>query len=276
MKKMKNVLLAFDGTNFSKGALGFARRLNELNPILLIGSFLPQIDISASWSYAVGSVGATTPLVEDFNSDAIQQHIQLFESECQRYGIEYRVHKLPYDPAIPELLKQTRFADVLILGSESFYHQLGFETPNEYLRMVLQDAECPVIVVPEHFTFPQSMVLAYDGSADSVFAIKQFACLFPSFTSLKTTLVYAAAKKHAGLPDEGLIAELVIRHFPRLTTKKLENKPKDHFRDLLTKLQGPFVVAGSYGRSDLSLMFRQSFAAEIINEHKVPLFIAHR
>lgn len=271
---MKKVLLAFDGTNYSKGAFEFARRLNEQDPILLVGSFLPQIDISSSWSYAVGGARLVTPLVEDFNSDEIEKNILRFESDCRQHGIECRVHKFPYDLAIPELRKESRFADLMILGSESFYHQLGFETPNEYLRMVAQDAECPVIVAPEHFPFPQSVVLAYDGSGDSVFAIRQFAYLFPYFAGLDTTLVYAS-KKDSGLPEEDYITELAARHYPRLTVKKLEVGSR-HFGNWLADMPAPIMVSGSYGRSDLSMMFRRSFSAEIINEYKVPLLIAHR
>lgn len=273
---MKKVLLAFDGTNYSKGAFTFAHRLNQLEPVLLVGSFLPQIDISSSWSYNTGRIAATMPLQEDFSETAIEENIKLFESDCQRYGIEYRIHRCPYDMAIPELRRETRFADMLILGSESFYHQLGFETPNEYLRMMVQDSECPVIAVPENYSFPQSIVLAYDGSEDSVFAIKQFACLLPLFARLETILIYATEKKHANLPDEALITELTARHFPHLTVKKQEETTKHQFSKLLEEMQAPMMVTGSYGRSDLSMMFRRSFAAEIINGHKVPLFIAHR
>ena len=39
---MKKILIAFDGTHFSDGAFEFARRVNELQPILLTGVFLPQ------------------------------------------------------------------------------------------------------------------------------------------------------------------------------------------------------------------------------------------
>lgn len=273
---MKKVLLAFDGTNFSNGAFEFARRLNEQEPVLLVGSFLPQIDISSSWSYAVGGIGLTTPLVEDFDSDVIEENVKRFESECRRHGIEWRVHKYPYDLAIPELIKESRFADLLILGGESFYHQLGFEKPNEYLRMVVQDAECPVIIAPEHFTYPQSIALAYDGSEDAVFAIKQFTYLFPSLTALDTTLVHTTAKKDAGLPDKEFITELAARHFPKLTVKELEDTPRQNFGACLADMKAPVMVSGSYGRSDLSMMFRRSFAAGVINEHKIPLFIAHR
>lgn len=272
---MKKVLLAFDGGNFSKGAFDFARRLNELEPLLLIGSFLPRLDISSSWSYGIGNIAMATALQDDPNPDAVQQNIAFFESQCRSHGIEYRVHKFPFDLAIPELRKESRFADVLILGSESFYHQMGFEAPNEYLRMVVQDSECPVMVVPEHFPFPKNIVLAYDGSKDAVFAIKQFACLFPSLAMLDTVLLYASLKKQASLPDADFITELVARHYPRLTVKKLEDKPSHVADDVLKGLDAPIVVCGSYGRSDLSLMFKRSFAAEIINEKKAPLFIAH-
>jgi nucleotide-binding universal stress UspA family protein len=36
------------------------------------------------------------------------------------------------------------------------------------------------------------------------------------------------------------------------------------------------LVAGAYGRSELSGMFRKSFLAEVIAEHKVPIFVAHK
>ncbi len=272
---MKKVLLAFDGGNFSRGAFDFVRRLNEQEPILLVGSFLPRLDISSSWSYSIGNIAMTSALADDLNPDIVQQNIERFESQCRSHSIEYRVHKNPFDLAIPELRQESRFADVLVLGSESFYRQLGFESPNEYLRMAIQDAECPVIVVPEHFLFPKTVVLAYDGGKDAVFAIKQFACLFPSLAMLDTTLLYASSNKQAGLPEEEFIKELAARHYPRLTLKKLEDKPGHVAADVLDALEAPVVVCGSYGRSDLSMMFKKSFAAGIINEREVPLFIAH-
>ena len=42
---MKKIILAFEGTHFSEGAFEFARKLNELRPILLTGVFLPQTEV---------------------------------------------------------------------------------------------------------------------------------------------------------------------------------------------------------------------------------------
>src|SRR6478735_11204086 len=116
---MKKILLAFDGTNSSEGAFEFARRLNELSPILLTGVFLPQVEVANLWSYADG-VGSPLmiPLVEAGDSELILENIARFEERCKHSGIEYRVHKDLFDLALPELKKESRYADLLILGSE--------------------------------------------------------------------------------------------------------------------------------------------------------------
>lgn len=51
---MRKILLAFDGSHFSEGAIEFANQLNKRNPVLLVGIFLPLIDYSALWSYSGG------------------------------------------------------------------------------------------------------------------------------------------------------------------------------------------------------------------------------
>ena len=111
---MKKILLAFDGSHFSEGAFEFVRGLNELQRILLVGVFVPQIDYANLWSYA-SAAGAPTyiPLLEDENSQAVQANIERFERLCTENNIEYSVHKDFLDFAIPELRNETRFADLL-------------------------------------------------------------------------------------------------------------------------------------------------------------------
>lgn len=273
---MKKIILAFDGAHFSKGAFDFARQLNELEPILLTGVFLPQVDFSRAWNYANGGASVMLPIVEDYNADLIEENVRVFELECKRYSIEYRVHKNRLDFAMPELRKETRFADLMILGSERFYQNLGIETPNQYLKMALHEAECPVMLSPENFHFPESVVLSYDGSEDATFAIKSFTCLFPELCSRKTILVYASAKTHPEMPEIDYMKELVSRHFPNLTLHLLEGKPKKYFGNWIHEIKNPVLVSGSFGRSGLSEVFKPSFVSEVINEHKIPVFIAHR
>lgn len=274
---MKKILLAFDGTHFSEGAFEFARRMNENSPVLLTGVFLPQIDYANVWSYAGGTAGNLfIPLFEDEDAEAVQKNIARFESLCQKSGIDYRVHKNFFDFALPGLKKETRFADLMIIGSESFYENLGINQPNESIKDALHASECPVLVVPEKFQYPERNILTYNGSDDSVYAIKQFTYLFPELCRNTTLLVYAKEEAGKELPDEVYIEELAARHFPDLTLMNLPVNPKKYFETWASEKKGSILISGSFSRSVFSQMFKKSFVTDVIRDHKLPVFIAHR
>lgn len=274
---MKKIILAFDGTHFSAGAFEFARRLNDLQPVLLTGVFLPQVELANLWSYGHSIGTPFIPLIEGSESAQIQQNIEKFEKLCQHNGIEYRVHKDIFNFALPELKNESRFADLVILGSEVFYENMGTKNgPNEFLQDALHDLTCPVILVPEKFEFPESIILAYDGSQSSVYAIKQFAYLFPELCNRETVLVYVADNAKKSFPEEMQMNELVARHYPNLTMFKLEINPRKFFNIWVQDKSSAILVSGSYGRSGLSQLFKKSFITGVIRDHRLPIFIAHR
>ena len=274
---MKKILLVFDGVNFSEGAFEFARRLNNRNKILATAVFVPQTNYANLWSYAATARVATSiPMIEDEEAEKIEKNIGRFEVLCKNNDIEFRIHKDFYDFALPELKRETRFADLVILGSESFYSNAGMGEPNAYLKMALHDVECAVIVVPEKFDFPGNNILAYDGSDSSVYAIKQFAYLFPEFTSQPTLLVFSRDEYEDDIPNMEYIEELAGRHFPDLTIMKLHLDPKDFFATWIHDKKNAILVSGSFGRSSISRVFKRSFVKDVIKDHKLPVFITHQ
>ncbi len=274
---MKKVLLAFDGSHFSEGAFAFAKQLHDKKRLLLTGAFLPQVEYSNLWSYSGGGMSGSVfiPMVEDSDAEDIRKNMERFESQCVHNGIEYRIHKNFLDFGIAELKKETRFADLLILGSESFYAESETSEPNEYLVHALEGVECPVIVVPEKFVFPRTNILAYDGSESSVFAIKQFAYLFPELCGNPSQLVYAKKDGNNTLPDEVNMEELAARHFRDLELFKFEGHPRDYFSKENLESCDAILVCGSFGRKGLSSLFHKSFVSDILKQRSVPVFIAH-
>ena len=275
---MKKILLAFDGSHFSEGALGFARQLHNSSPVFLAGLFLPQVDYSALWSHSDGGKAGNIfiPLLEDEDAEAVQQNIQRFENYCKKYKIEFTVHKDFLDFAVPQLEKESRFADLLIISGERFYEQAGKAEPNAYLKEVLHGIECPAVVVPETFEFPTTNILAYDGKEESVYAIKQFAYLFPELTSHDSVLVYANSKTEISLPQVDNIEELASRHYSKLSIVRLGSKPKKGFAPWLEQKKAAIVICGAYGKSPLPQVFHKSFISDIIKQHRLPVFIAHK
>ena len=274
---MRKVILAFDSAQFSEGAFEFARRMNEKQPIILTGVFLPQADYANLWSYSNAPGNPLfIPLVEEDDTEAVQKNIDHFEQLCRDNNIGFKTHKDFFNFALPELKKETRYADLLILGSETFYKNLEAGEPNQYLKDALHAAECPVLVVPEKFDFPEKNLLAYDGSESSVYAIKHFAYLFPEFSGNKTLLV-TADRDVVNIPvDEQYIKELATAHFPDCSLLMMETTSRAHFLNWIKEKSSTILVTGSFGRSFLSQLFKKSFVSDVIRDHKLPVFITHR
>jgi hypothetical protein len=260
-----------------KGAFDFVSMLNGQDPVLLTGVFLPKIDYWSSLFFYSG--GAAAPLVfytPEQEVLAAADAIPLFRKMCAKQGIEYRVHVKNYENIKEEIQIETRFADLLVFSDEAFYRDLDSVTSVEYTDNALHVSECPVVVVPEQFREPKNIVLAYDGSASSVFAIRQFAGLMPRLSKLETLLVYVNPDEEKELPQRGYIEELAARHFPNLKFLHLDVDAKKYFITWLADRPDAMLVAGAGGRGEFSELFRRSFIRDILKEHLMPVFIAHR
>ncbi|RYG40009.1 MAG: universal stress protein [Chitinophagaceae bacterium] len=275
---MKKVLLAFDGSHFSEAALDFAREMNAKQAILLTGAFLPQVDFASLWTVTGSDIpfAESAPMMEDSTSKEVRHNIQRFESYCRQNNIRFKTHHEFFNFAIPELKAESRFADILIVSSQEFYKQAGTELTNPYLADILQGLECPLIVIPEKHCAPSSTILMYDGTAASVFAIRQFAYLFPEWAKHPTTVLHTATSEDAEWPHEQQIRELVTTHFPQAKWELLVLKSGSLLTAWLAEHQHAIVVSGSFGRSGLSMLFRKSYITGAINDHQLPVFIAHK
>ena len=275
---MKKILLAFDGSHFSGAALDFARNINEKEPIILTGAFLPQVDFSSLWSMASADfpAQATIPLVEPGTSKEVLHNIHRFETYCRQNNIKFKTHNHYLDFAIPELKIESRFSDLLIVSSEEFYRQAGTDMSNYYLKELLHGLECPIIIIPEKKIRPSANILTYDGTASSVYAIRQFAYLFPEWAQYPTTILHTASSNAAGWPHEQQIRELVRSHFTEVKWELLVLSSKEMLSSWLMEHQHAILVSGSFGRSDVSMFFKKSYITDAINEHQLPVFIAHK
>jgi hypothetical protein len=272
---MKKVLLVCDGNHFSEAAFKMAAYLQTLQPMLLTGVFLGAeiykyiyIDVN----YATADL--VTELLDEQEAQ-IAQSTQRFKELCTKYGIEDRVHEDWESFSLDNLKKEMRFADLAIIGSEVFYKNFDNDNPNGHLKSALHNAECPVLLVPEQFDTVNNIMLTYDGSKSSVFAIKQFVNLLPELCTKETLLVYAAEGNNE-IPDLTYIEELAGRHFPNLTFYKLDIDPKAYFGTWLSERKNTLVVTGSFGRSGVSGLLKHSFITDVIQEHELPIFIAHQ
>jgi hypothetical protein len=273
---MKKIIVPFEGPNYPEQCLGLVRELNAISPVRLTAVFAPEVDYSQIWAITGGMAGAT--YLPDLGDEdrIVAETSQRLEGFCREHAIEVFIHKERLDFALAIIRKETRFADLLVLDGRHFFENIDARQPNAYMKEILHTTECPILLVPEKIEMPGSIILAYDGSAASVHAIREFSHLFPEFSGLPATLVYLGGSKDATFPDRENIEELVSCYFTEVRLLQLHMDHKDFFSRWLPAQERSWLVTGSYGRSDLSLLFSKSFISSLIGEHRIPVFMAHR
>ncbi|HWB27164.1 MAG TPA: hypothetical protein VG738_16925 [Chitinophagaceae bacterium] len=272
---MQKILLVCDGGHFPQGAFDLVKDKYVDESCLLTGIFLSSVQYSGLLRYSIDVTGGLTTTIMEEEKIMTDRNINLFKSLCEKHGIEYRVHTDMQPDIFPALKKETRFADLMLLSSQLFYSNLAEKQPNSYTKTVLHEAECPVLLVPEDYKQPAKIVLSYDGSEESVYAIKQFAYVFPSWCNLEAQLVYVTDKAEE-IPDLADIEEFASRHFPGLTISRLSFNAKEFFSLWMSGDQDAMLVTGSFSRSGISALLKKSFSEEVIELSGVPVFIAHK
>ncbi|MBX2940418.1 MAG: hypothetical protein KF880_10140, partial [Ferruginibacter sp.] len=101
------------------------------------------------------------------------------------------------------------------------------------------------------------------------------AYLFPNFSKRRTVLVYAGDKVK-DVPDQVLISELVLRHYPDMEMQLIHIEERDDLVRWLNNQQDALIVAGSFGRSAFSQLFKKSFLTQLISDQHLPMFISHK
>lgn len=273
---MNKIIIAFDGTNFPSAAFEFCRRMNEHHYILLTGIFIPQATLASMWSYASSTAELFVPLVEDEEAELVQQNIRKFEKLCKDNKIDYRIHKNFFDLGLTALEKESLFADLLVVSSQEFYKGSGSAGASVMVETLLHDARCPVLLLPAETSYPESTIIAYNGSDDCVFALKQFIYLFPHLLHLPATFVFVAKNTDEAIPSQKELKELANAHFHKTELLTFSEKEGQHFETWCSQHPDSIVVSGSFGRSGLSLFFKKSFIEKLMTATQRPLFIAHR
>jgi hypothetical protein len=272
---MKQVLLVGAGREFPRGAMHFLEWMQDQEPVQALGLFFCPMDYEETASACQLPVQGPYDRLVQTEREAVQANKTLFAKYCERRYLRYRVHENAGQWDKHLLVKESRFADLILLSGELFYSDIRTKQPNFLLQEALQAAECPVLVIPEDYVQCDHLFFAYDASKESLFAIKQFAYLFPYLSDLPAEMVYIREESATGVPELEHLRQFTKAHFNSISFSKLQFKAAHYFSGWISEKKHVMLVTGSYGRSAFSYLARRSFADPVIAEHKLPLFIAH-
>jgi nucleotide-binding universal stress UspA family protein len=265
---MEKILLAVDTVPINKQTLYFACYLADLTNSKLVGIF-PAYNSPCVETILAGKVEENRA-----SMSVMEKNIQIFEAVCAGRHIMPYIHRNSGDP-VNEIFKETRFADLLIVDSPLTGTDNLNSTLSGFLKEILAKSECPVVIAPPDFTDIEEIVFAYDGSASSVFAMKQFSYLFPGLSNCRLTIVQVNAKEKAEITEIQKVIELLQMHYSAIGYHHLKGKTIEELYKFLVNKEKTFVVMGAFGRNSLSTFLKHSTAELLIQKINLPLFIAH-
>ena len=186
------------------------------------------------------------------------------------YYARYSIHHIK-GVAANEMIRESLFADVVLTdGNLSFADNDGW--PSAFVKELLENAKCPVIVTPFQFDEIDEIVFAYDGTDSSIFAIKQFIYLFPEFSEIKITLLQVLSDEDDDITEKEKLKELLMRHYDTVHYDTLQgNAEIELFKKFLTQ-KNKLLVIGAYGRKKI---FGHSTADILLKTTDLAIFITH-
>lgn len=251
---MKKILIAIDSAGLNKETVSFASHLALLTQSRLTAILLDNLVPGETVTIGQNAEGAP------FASFSIEETEEEVLTEAQRV------------PAA-EIVTESRYADLLVVNAETFLKS-DEGTPSRFVKDILHDAACPVIIAPERFEEIGNIVFCYDGSKSCLFAIKQFSYLFPELGSRRVKVINLI--EEALLPEEqARVTEWLNYHFSDVEWIGTGSETVQAFFDYLLRKKDDLVVMGPYGHGLLASFFEPDFETGEIRNTSLPIFVAH-
>ena len=278
---MRKILVAINSISPDKNSLEFACYLGRLTNSKITGIFLENIAYEEALKlkpvneirYSDGQINEY-PDPQINRTELIEKNISSYKEAVISRGVNFILHR---DRGIPayELTEESRYADILVLDAATSFNKHFEGTPTNFIKDVLKSTECPVIISPEGFEAVDEIVFTYDGSASSLFAIKQFTYLFPQLHDKKITVVHINDTGEWNDANRFKLKELLRNYYYDLHFEILKGNINNALFEYVLKKDNTFLVMGAYGRNALSRFFKPSRADLIIKTIPQPIFIAH-
>lgn len=279
---MAKLLVALDGsTSFNKDLFSLYKDLCEDSyEHLFVGMLVKDVSYMATvGSYEEPVLADVSPTDGFLNEEdhIITNVISDFEKNARDSNVNYEIYN-DFKLTVAEVIKQSTYADMLILSYGVFYNYLTGEPDTSILYQILKGSKCPVLILPEGTSRIDNLIFTYDNKESSVFAIRAFSNLFSGGIKNKIVSILSVMPNvDEEIKNEKLLLNLVKQHYNNVGIQLLEgDNISKEISNFTRNVQNPLVVMGAFGRSHISNLLLPSVAQYLLKKSDLPLFIAHR
>lgn len=281
---MNKVLLLIDPANFRPSVLSFVSSVIETGRSKVIGVFLhhpahataPQIKSLGGQVYVEEITQSAEELEQ--SKEELRKAIGAFKCDCLALGLKFDVHN-DVRMSEHEIVAESRYAD-LIVADCNLTAFSSDKSPSRLLTGLLKHSECPVIIAPEEYRPVEKVVFAYDGSASSMFAIRQLYRCLPHLAGKELVVLNVDNGKdktpdahELKLLDEWL--KLKVRHYAFEKYDGAADSVMFSYFLSGTDQVYSLLVAGAFGRSAVSSFMKSPTLEMPLKALDIPVFITH-
>lgn len=264
---------------YSDSAVEYAVDIAKDDNALLVGVFLHDMSYLAisytyRWASPMADVWEMDYKPDPADEEKIKANVSIFSAKCEEIGVRYKVH-INRGLPVEELLMESTYADLMVMDARLAFRNVTDDEMSAQFIEMLTEVQCPVLVTPSKFEKIDNVILTYDSSPSSAYAIKMYSYVFPEWRNYPTKLVTVKSEEEK-LSEKHHIQDLLHEHFSSVEMEILTGNARKELLDHLKKYtNNTLVVMGAYGRPAISMLFKKSLANSIIREVMVPVLIAH-
>jgi len=275
---LKRILVALDGSAFSKTSVDYACQIAKAQKAQLTGIAvidLPDIEKS------IGPVplGATyyAERIEHRKVEEAKQQARAilkdFTQTCKQRRVQGRALAKEGQP-FKVIIEESKYHDLVILGLKTFFRHGVMKEPGDTLEKLLKQGIKPALAVPEAYRPIQRILIAYDGSIQAAKAAQQF-LQSELWKNRKVTLLNVNDDAAKG---EALLRKLgeYFKSYGIASTKLCRSgDPAEGILNYAAESKADLLVIGAYGKESVLGFFFGSVTKKILHQAILPLFIYH-
>ena len=164
------ILVLLNGTLTPQHVVDSAISIAKTTSSLLHAVFLNYAVDLAEYNYpfpndlSLTRNNLTGKTIAEENAELLESNMQLFKDECQAEKVNFYIEP-DQETSLGRLKGLSAFSDVILADANENLHQY-------HIADLLVDAHCPVYLASKDVGKIENIILTYDGSFSSMYAIK--------------------------------------------------------------------------------------------------------
>jgi nucleotide-binding universal stress UspA family protein len=274
---MKSILLGLDDSEYTASAIELAIQWGRQFDCLVVGlGVIDEPKLRGEHHVEGGRVDAVFDQLVSSARRRVEGLLESFTLRCSEAQVSHKLLEDVGSPAERILLEAQRY-DLVMLGQQTYFHFQTQSRPCKTLENVLRVAPRPVVAVPKTIQEGSGILIAYDGSLQSVRTLYTFVT-----TGLQTVGDVTVLNVHTGSHVESAkttdrAVEFLGFHGVRAKAQQIASteSPGKVILDEVARQDAGLLVMGAYGQPRITEFLVGSTTRTALDECPVPVLLYH-